>query len=502
MIPSSPSPLPKGLLDCPTEILDSICQSLSQRDLRTLCLVCDALCSVSQPHVYSQIDWKWEKDQIPPIVLLLRSITSKPQLAAHIQTLRLNGEDLHATHLGYRPPGIPVVDELQDLVALIYRTKVPYASYWTFELYNGKMDAFVAVLLSQLTHLQSLQLGNNFTNHGDIIGMMLRSSLCDPMRDTYNLPKFEFVKNATFDRLDYSRGYKHSRNTEDALSLFYFPNIQHIMADIQNPIIFSWPGTYPSTLSSLTSLHLYTIRESHLSHILSATPNLKTLFWEWYYYENLEDQFVTPIINLTRIVESLLPIQNTLTQLTISAHHREITPTTLTFEGSLSGIVDFEHLQRFKVPASFLLGFLPAEGSQAIAWGYCEAGTIPPLESVIPRNIEHLVITDHLSRQEENELDDFTVLGAIRLWLRDWRTTNPNLRGLSLLLWLLDGKCDAEWNPEMQDKLKEVCLLAKVPLEIGKVAGSNSPSWHVSFTEDGKLQPETSSRTWSSVLNM
>ena len=186
--------------------------------------------------------------------------------------------------------------------------------------------------------------------------------------------------------------------------------------------------------STLTSLNLEYIREGHLSQILSATTGLKTLHWDWYYREDLANQFVTPIIDLDNIVESMSHVRDTLTDLVIKAGcdtTQGPEPGPLTIKGSMRAIVNFNMLKRFEVPVPFLLGF-----SQAAAG---------PLEHVIPRNVEFLTITDDLRLHD--------------------------LRGIALLL----RHTDDEWGPVMRRELKELCAGIGIGCEITKLLRDMGP---------------------------
>jgi hypothetical protein len=441
------------ILDCPFEIIHSIFQSLDLTDLRRMCLVCEALRTAAEPLIYSTIHWRWERSQTPPITLLLRSILSRPQLAAYIQILLLDGDTFHRTEYTGRPPKIPVAGaELDQPISFIERMKVPYGSIWIEELHRGTMDAFVAILLSQLSNLTCLRVESNFGKESRFVGMVLRSALCESV--DRGLPTFQRLQDVTFSA---GKGFvwrkKYTRNTTDILPFFYLPAVQRISAAwIDNPIKFMWPAKHAPTPSTLTSLYLTVIREAHLAHILSATTGLKTLHWQWYYPDTfIRDQFVMPIIDLDQIVKSMFHVRDTLTDLTISARCDSDGVPPLTITGSLNAIVNFNALKRFEVPTLFLIGFSPAAA--------------PRLEHVIPRNIEFLTITDDLIFEEENEMDDFTLLSAIRSWLKDWRAPTPYLRGISLLL----RDTDEEWGPAMRSELRELCAGAGVGLEITKL---------------------------------
>ena len=166
------------LLDCPVDILQAVFQSCSPRDLYAVCLVCKASSELAEPLLYSQIHWTWLSSQTPQITLLLRSILLKPQLAVHIQSLVLDGDTFHSTENAGRPPKISVGGtELDESIAFVKKVNVPYGGLWIQEPRTGKMDAFVAVLLSQLSSLKCLRMSPNFAKNSQIVGIMLRSAL-------------------------------------------------------------------------------------------------------------------------------------------------------------------------------------------------------------------------------------------------------------------------------------------------------------------------------------
>ena len=180
------------------------------------------------------------------------------------------------------------------------------------------MDAFIAVLLSQLSSLTSLRLSPNFAKESQIVGMVLRSALCESVNR--GLPTFQRLRDVSFNlRFHVHQIKKTVRNTADVLPFFYLPTVQRISASIDNPVAFAWPAKHAPTPSRLTSLDLTFIREGRLSQILSTTTRLKTLRWEGYYLDKIADPFVKPIIDLYLIIKTMSHVRDTLTDLAISA---------------------------------------------------------------------------------------------------------------------------------------------------------------------------------------
>lgn len=454
------SPQPTTLLDFPVDIIDSVFQILSPNDLCAVSLACTHLRKLAEPFLYSRISWTWETSRTPPIIHLLRSILSRPELAAHVQSLTLDGDTFHLTEYAGRPPKLSVIGpELDQPIAFIERLNVPHGDLWIKELRAGTMDAFIAVLLAQLSQLRYLRVAPNFAKESQSTGMVLKSALCDSV--DRGLSKFERLQDVSFNiKTDMSRE-RGVRNTTDVLPFFYLPEIQHISASIDNPVIFEWPAIHAPTPSKLTSLDLTIIREEHLGHILSATTCLKTLTWKWYYREPFRDQsrepiidrFGKPVIDLDQIFEAMAPVRDTLTELAISAacdmSQASPEPPPLAIKGSLKGLVEFNALKRLEVPLPFLFGFSPQR--------------VRPLKSIMPRNIEFLTIKHDLWLQEENEMDACTVVGTIRLWLENGKQFTPHLRSIFIVV----DPTDDEWCAETRDELKGICDPAGVQVDIG-----------------------------------
>ena len=324
-----------ALLNVPEELFRIIFHSLSRPDLHALCLTSKTLCGFSEPTLYSHINWTYLTSQKHPITLLLRSILSRPQLATYIQNLVLEGI---LGLFNYRKIGqISVAEgDLERPLSWVRSLEVPYRDLWIRELKAGSMDAFVAVLISQLSHLRNLSIGPNFARENPIFGMVLKSALCDRVDLSHGLPVFKNLQHVSFSygesfsqgvRLENGR-YRFHKNTDEVLPFFYLPALQHLSLSIDNPISFAWPALHPPSLSTLVFLDVTYLRETHLRQILLHTKILKTLKWSWFFEEmaSLDDDSrpITEIIDLDQIVEALLPVRDTLIDLTITADLRRL----------------------------------------------------------------------------------------------------------------------------------------------------------------------------------
>ncbi|KAF9884571.1 hypothetical protein FE257_001455 [Aspergillus nanangensis] len=357
------------ILKLPVEILLIIFARLLPRDLQAVCLTYRGWNSLAQPFLYDHIEWTWTRSQIPPIIQFLRSIVHRPELARFVHSLTLKGVDLDDEHTGgtrKKHPHIPVTEiDLDGLVECIETLHVPYAQQWIQELRAGVMDALVTLLLSRLPGLRVLYMGKNFTREARLTGMMLRSALCDQSENS-NLPSFKHLQDveAVHGGLDiYRRREADYRDRDDNLALFYLPSIERIRVQIDNPTIFMWPGQSPPNPSRLTSLDLTLLRESHLGQVLSVTRGLQKLNWDWYYREDIRDRVFRDIIDLDQIAADLSHVQDTLTDLTITAgsdpYQSAPYPPELAFRGSFRTFSGLHMLQKLEVPIPFLFGFSP-----------------------------------------------------------------------------------------------------------------------------------------------
>lgn len=462
-----------SLLDCPTEVVGPILKSLSTDDLHAACLVCRHLRLLTEPYLYAKFESTWTftwpqqpphpfpmNSKIPPIIHFLRSIVNRPQLAAFVNVVILKGDSLSGIFHRFRgkPPTLPVMGvDLGAFVKLIENIDVPFGDTWIKALCWGTMDAFVALLLSQVSNLKWLFLGENFLRDSQFVSMVFRSALSEVM--PRSPIKFDYLLDVEFELAKDMRHRKDSWNTEDVLPLFYLPSAQHITASIDNPHQFVWPAAHPPIASRLTSLEVSMLREVYLGQLLSVTKGLSKLRWEWYYCPEIRSDTVNTILDLDKIIADFSYVKETLTDLTITADcvgaQSDIEVPQLHMRGSFAAIANFDMLKRLEVPFPFLVGSLSPVGSQ-------------PLQRCLPRNLEYLTITDDLYMQDEYDWFDIHGLEAIRPWLENWRTLTPCFRHLHLFLKDIDYD---GWDPEMRGKLTDLGVQCGVQIRITKLRG-------------------------------
>jgi hypothetical protein len=213
--------------------------------------------------LYSKIQFTWQKkldfysklESPSPITQLLRTLLSKPQLAAHVRSLHLDGFAWAVHGTRFKLPQIHIPEnQLDEAIAFIHRSGVPYIGWWSRELCDGSVDALVALLLAQLSSLQYLYLGHAFTQQCALTGILLHSAICEP--DTYKLGNFQYLEQLSFLHHE-SRDKACSRkvkNTAAILPFFYLPNLQQVSASIDNLDKWTWSAPQAPVPSKLESL--------------------------------------------------------------------------------------------------------------------------------------------------------------------------------------------------------------------------------------------------------
>ena len=277
-----------NLLDCNEDVLYLILGYLAQADLNSVCLAHPYLRRLAELVLYSTVEIEFPKflqTAPPPIPSLVGTILRRPELAAYVRTLSLKGG--HPSRWGRGQPVPKLVarePDLEEAISFVERTGLSYRGTWSEELRRGSRDAYLAVLISQIPRLQRLHLDCGFFIENDLKALVLRSILCDSHSDssingiTTTLSQLHTVT---------VKGYRWPddrsiRNTANALPFFYLPSLRKISLFIDDPLVptLPWPTTEPPSASSLTSLKVFSIRESHLGQLLAALPQLRSFSWQ------------------------------------------------------------------------------------------------------------------------------------------------------------------------------------------------------------------------------
>jgi hypothetical protein len=450
-----------SLDDCPTEILCGIFGLMPLSSVHALLFTNKRLRNITEPLLYSRIEWTWLFDKTPPpIQHLLRSVLDRPELGRYIRCLALK-RHCPLWFRQYEPPPKVELDGqvLADSIAWVKKINVSFAEGWIRELRAGTMDALLAVLVSRLPDLTTLRIEFNFAMKCHLLGKMMRSALTERGGKTI-LPNFELLQDITF-RGEVELGVPgRVPNTEVGLTFFYLPNIRRLSALIENPIgSTNWLTELPRRVPSLVSLDLNRVREPLLTRILAATSNLRSLRWRWYHYPtsgSKDPENWDPTIDLDQVSTALEPLCVTLIDLEIHGavgigDQARPEPPEVFIKGSLSGLSRCSRLVNLQAPLPLLMGSFSPNVTRK-------------LEDVVPRNIECLGLWDvDFDYNDQNEWDDEALWCILGSWLKDhhWREVTPNLRQITLFM------SDVTlWEPPVTENLAALCAEVGVGFEV------------------------------------
>lgn len=465
-----------GILDCPSEVLYCILNFLESSDFYRLCLVNRDLRSLVEPVLYSKAQWTWQAPPIPrrkvtpSIIIFLRAIARRPELANFVQEINLDGDDLGriSHYSGSGRPMVPVSRlALGDIVALVERLDVPFSDQWVRELRWGSLDTYVALLLALTPNLKRLRLNESFFRNSRFVGMYFRSVMCEePTQQEASSDRPHPLSNLTevSARLTYTGKPRiGSSNTSDILTVFYSRTIRHISASIDNPITFSWPGEAPPAPTNLTSLELTVLREGHLGKLLSVTKNLRKLKWEWLLTPQAKRPGVKDIVDLAQIAADLSHVRHSLTDLAITAdiddslgnYDMEL----LEFKGSFEALASFDALKSLEVPFPFLTASFTDEVTY-------------PIQRSLPSTLRTLQITDDLLQQldydEGNHYPFRAISGGIRSWLGGCKIDMPCLEKFCLLLRTANLE-EEDWGSRIGTMVRDLGAREGIQADIGKL---------------------------------
>lgn len=164
--------------DIPTEIIQQIFKLLPKADLASLCLTNHSNRHHAEPCLYSTINFRGSASEKPPIILLLRTLLSRPELFALIDTFSLVGyAPLYRMFSDELRLPIPSNVSLSQFISAIEKTKAPYIDIWVMKLENCEMDAFAGLLIAYLSNTTSLTITTNFIVSLYVVGKVLRSKV-------------------------------------------------------------------------------------------------------------------------------------------------------------------------------------------------------------------------------------------------------------------------------------------------------------------------------------
>lgn len=429
---------------------------LHEPELYNICLIHSHLRPIAEIYLYSTITFNRLGIQPRPLIVLLQSILRRPKLGTYIREIELDAASGMPGWAGTKFINIPVSEiTLKEVLAFVSKTDVSYRTTWLKQLRNGSFDAFFAVLLCQTPHLTSLAIFADFKRGNQLVGSVLRSTLCQTDDCGLGLD-FKHLKLVCVYNFVDSKYYMKKRNTKDILTLFYLPSITELRISMDTPDfpsqpVLPWPTVRPPSCPTLRRLSIAWLREPFLKELLSQTNQLQYLSWTWYYLVGIEGDDNTPVVDLPQFLTAISHLHNTLEELIIGTDCIDRANIfRVTILGSLEAISNFNTLRRLNVPLAVLLGLT--------------VDTTKQIRASIPRNLEVLTISDYLCERPEFEWEDNEVLSVLKPWLENVKVSSPFLRTIELMITL--PPMGPKWTQPMRDELGELCIRAGIKLVI------------------------------------
>ncbi|KAH7377602.1 hypothetical protein BKA64DRAFT_750712 [Cadophora sp. MPI-SDFR-AT-0126] len=317
---------------------------------------------------------------------------------------------------------------------------------WKDLMAQGAMDALITLLLSQLHHVTNLVLGPMFTFETALLRQLFYAALFK--QADHELPTYQHLRVLCLN-FDARLGRTiHALRSIDLLPWFHLPAVREFSLISSMPTTWDEIPMQTPASSLLTMLHLTAVEPKHLGHLLTMTPKLKKLRYDWYYRSGVHlgrPDEGSVWVNLDGIGRALVCVRESLEELVITSKcsiEVDNEYDFLDFERTLSRIVELDCLKALQIPLPFLSGNFDARGAIAE-------------EDVIPRNLESLTITDDvlLEWPWQPEWYDTSVSSALERWLRNLKRlkTEPVLKTLVL------KEVVRDWSPVMKEELSQIC---------------------------------------------
>ncbi|EKV09814.1 Cyclin-like F-box [Penicillium digitatum] len=415
-------------------------ECLPQRDLNNLSLVSRDTRVSAEPFLYRSIHWDWKQPPIHKILLLLRTLSERPDLADCIWHVSLVWWDVESQRTEVSiPKGILdwAKSMLQFRPTLRWARKVVrdakfptrFETKWICRLFDGDAYAYATLLVSQLHSLRSLRLDFSFVLEGGFPGEMLHHALFG------NVPPGTLSQFSKLEMADYGSNFplKQFRDgvnlgkTYQFIPWFHLPSLKTLeiwLYKIEG--ICNFPGEMPKRLLNLPNLRSLVVAKTlvlpgDITTLLCQLPYLESLHVGMAYKCRTTAEFLKEPECLLRSLETsgqaikhLSISMELLPCCAESFRLRAMDEVGQPFHGILK---KFPNLRTASLPLNFLIG-----------WDT----TAYKLRDVLPSTLEALHIRADLwqtSTQVEFEMEALEALES--LMRHKQRGSHPSLRTFS-----------------------------------------------------------------------
>ncbi|KAF7589928.1 hypothetical protein BBP40_003508 [Aspergillus hancockii] len=359
------------LSNLPSEVLYLVLAICDSTTLHSLSLVSRALHHLSNRFLYSHIGWIYHHDErrprCPPLTLLLRTLLAHSELALLIKRVHLD-DHCWASMEDHLEDTVPDSLDLQTIDAamdLINKMGFPQKDRWYAALSERSVDAVIALILAQLESLETLKLALCLVDDSVFVGMVLKHLIMGRGGGSFSSLRYvKFGDNVNgYDALDLQA------NIDQIVPCFFLPSLKELVVTIHEPDFCSWPPPKEELRQkpqsqSLTTLRLYRcdIDPKHVEKLVTLAPRLKVLHCGFLRHTSASEH--SEKIDFADLRSALLPLADTLEELTIDMRWAEKNCDVFSLPPSSAGRVPMGSLQQFHVlkrldiPTELLLGNL------------------------------------------------------------------------------------------------------------------------------------------------
>lgn len=476
----------------PQDCWMTVLQYVSFEDRLSMSKTCKDLYVSAIPFLYRKISWDWVIPPLRRVLRLLRTIVSRPDLAALVREVRIQSSvcpwSKHRSPVGNvdwgsnwaGPWEVPrhnvdwaqeqplFEDVVQKGTDIIHQAQFPEADEWSQALYNGNAYAYVAVLIFQLPDIRTLKLDYSFVWMGGYPGRMVKHCLLarnnGAVSNTFDaLQSVDYGGNVPppehFELVDPTPdGFPLSYNQDQFIGWFHLPSIQHLSIWLRDTIDLR---TNPNLHLDARTMHLdslvlarSTISEEDVLFLLRCIPKLRKLHlglaYPW--FGGLIFKRGELLIQALELFHDSMEVLSLgldyypcgFGELHGDRRHEEL------WDPFYRILKMFTNLQKAEVPAEVLLGFDPWESVEKTN-----------LSDVLPSTLHELVIRDDMVAV--GDWEEPFIYDHVLAFLPRWRTSTPLLQQITLRLW------DGHYEQMFADDEKEVylaCDQAGIPFKV------------------------------------
>jgi hypothetical protein len=409
----TPSILSRLPLECWLQVLDY----LSQSDLLKVCRVSKELHASALPTLYRILDWDWctGPDQELPflqLIKLLRTIHERPEISAlihHVSFVANNTTTRDPIDEQYTNSNHSATQKIlrnhptvkNFTLSIIRLAKFPRQDFWKKALNEGNPYAYAALLISQMSSLQTLELDCTFIYYDGFPGLMMTHAMLGSppgvMSDFAWLDTVDYGKNCAWLRLKTATGVQilthatlNGCETRQFVGWFFLPALRDLDMWVRSPCL-------AADIGEGTTIQPSNLARLHVFSLIQASPNTEDMNTLLPQMKSLNHLLLTPqyatcleqLESVAGMAPGLSALSGTLKRLFIGPVYTSLQPQT---DGAYAGDQVGLKLPRGIIKTFEKLTFLNLPLPTFLGWGAHQQR----LSEALPTSLKALVLRDYL----------------------------------------------------------------------------------------------------------